>query len=58
MPIDQVLALLIAERDKLNRAIEALQPAPPPALFRGGCLTCGSIKSVLRFWNEEKELRH
>jgi hypothetical protein len=25
MPIDQILALLIAERDKLNRAIEALQ---------------------------------
>ena len=25
MPIDQILHLLIAERDKLNRAIEALQ---------------------------------
>jgi hypothetical protein len=25
MPIDQILRLLIAERDKLNRAIEALQ---------------------------------
>jgi hypothetical protein len=25
MPIEQILALLIAERDKLNRAIEALQ---------------------------------
>jgi hypothetical protein len=25
MPIDQVVALLVAERDKLNRAIEALQ---------------------------------
>jgi hypothetical protein len=25
MPIDQILPLLIAERDKLNRAIEALQ---------------------------------
>jgi hypothetical protein len=25
MPIDQILSLLIAERDKLNRAIEALQ---------------------------------
>jgi hypothetical protein len=25
MPTDQILALLIAERDKLNRAIEALQ---------------------------------
>ena len=25
MPIDQILYLLIAERDKLNRAIEALQ---------------------------------
>lgn len=25
MPIDHILALLIAERDKLNRAIEALQ---------------------------------
>jgi hypothetical protein len=25
MPIDQILLLLISERDKLNRAIEALQ---------------------------------
>ena len=25
MPVDHILALLIAERDKLNRAIEALQ---------------------------------
>ena len=25
MPIEQILALLIAERDKLNKAIEALQ---------------------------------
>ncbi len=25
MPIDHILTLLIAERDKLNRAIEALQ---------------------------------
>ena len=25
MPIDQILPMLIAERDKLNRAIEALQ---------------------------------
>jgi len=25
MPIDQILALLLAERDKLNRAIDALQ---------------------------------
>jgi hypothetical protein len=25
MPVEQILALLIAERDKLNRAIEALQ---------------------------------
>jgi hypothetical protein len=25
MPTDQILSLLIAERDKLNRAIEALQ---------------------------------
>jgi len=25
MPTDQIVALLIAERDKLNRAIEALQ---------------------------------
>jgi hypothetical protein len=35
MPIDQILPLLIAERDKLNRAIEALQgptkrPGRPP----------------------------
>jgi len=27
MPTDQILALLVAERDKLNRAIEALQGA-------------------------------
>jgi hypothetical protein len=32
MPTDQILALLIAERDKLNRAIEALQG---PAKRRG-----------------------
>ena len=25
MPVDQILTLLISERDKLNRAIEALQ---------------------------------
>jgi hypothetical protein len=25
MPIDHIIALLVAERDKLNRAIEALQ---------------------------------
>ena len=25
MPTDQIIALLVAERDKLNRAIEALQ---------------------------------
>jgi len=25
MPVDQIVTLLIAERDKLNRAIEALQ---------------------------------
>ncbi|HTB11056.1 MAG TPA: hypothetical protein VK752_05785 [Bryobacteraceae bacterium] len=28
MPTDHILALLIAERDKLNRAIEALQGSP------------------------------
>jgi len=27
MPTEHILALLIAERDKLNRAIELLQPA-------------------------------
>ena len=27
MPTEHILALLVAERDKLNRAIEALQPA-------------------------------
>src|ERR1700674_3003677 len=32
MPTDQILSLLIAERDKLNRAIEALQG---PAKRRG-----------------------
>src|SRR5579863_6113037 len=32
MPTEQILALLIAERDKLNRAIEALQG---PAKRRG-----------------------
>ena len=26
MPTDHIVALLISERDKLNRAIEALQP--------------------------------
>lgn len=34
MPTDQILALLLAERDKLNRAIEALggtTPRRPPA---------------------------
>ena len=28
MPTDHILSLLIAERDKLNRAIEALQGTP------------------------------
>jgi len=28
MPTEHILALLIAERDKLNRAIEALQGSP------------------------------
>jgi hypothetical protein len=28
MPTDHIFALLIAERDKLNRAIEALQGSP------------------------------
>jgi len=28
MPTDQILSLLIAERDKLNRAIEVLQDTP------------------------------
>ena len=32
MPIDQILSMLISERDKLNRAIEVLQGNPP----RGG----------------------
>lgn len=31
MPTDEVLALLIAARDRLNRAIEALQRAAKPA---------------------------
>jgi len=33
MPTEHILALLIAERDRLNRAIEALQG---PAKGRGG----------------------
>jgi hypothetical protein len=37
VPTDHIVALLIAERDKLNRAIEALQgpsgaPKKPPAI--------------------------
>lgn len=32
MPIDQIVALLVAERDRLNRAIEALQG---PSVRRG-----------------------
>jgi hypothetical protein len=41
MPTDQILALLIAERDKLNRAIEVLQGPtkhrgrPPKNLLNG-----------------------
>jgi hypothetical protein len=31
MPTDHIVALLIAERDKLNSAIEALQGAKTPA---------------------------
>jgi len=31
MPTDHIVALLIAERDKLNRAIEALQGTKTPA---------------------------
>ena len=37
MPTAHIVALLIAERDKLNRAIEALEPSTetfdPPAGF-------------------------
>jgi hypothetical protein len=39
MPTDHIIALLIAERDKLNAAIEALQGTPqmnPPAIEIGG----------------------
>jgi hypothetical protein len=32
MPTDHIIALLIEERDKLNRAIEALQGAPTHAV--------------------------
>jgi hypothetical protein len=32
MPTDHIVALLIAERDKLNRAIEALQGTKTPAV--------------------------
>jgi hypothetical protein len=34
MPTEQIVALLIAERDRLNRAIEALQ-GPGPKARRG-----------------------
>jgi len=30
MPSDHIIALLIQERDRLNRAIEALQVSPSP----------------------------
>jgi hypothetical protein len=32
MPTDHIVALLIAERDKLDRAIEALQGTKTPAI--------------------------
>jgi len=32
MPTDQILSLLITERDKLNRAIEVLQDTPRTAM--------------------------
>jgi hypothetical protein len=32
MPTDHIVALLITERDKLNRAIEALQGTKTPAI--------------------------
>ncbi len=42
MPIDQIVSLLIAERDRLNRAIQALQTGskgPSPAAKRPGRAT-------------------
>jgi hypothetical protein len=39
MPTEQILALLIQERDKLNRAIEALQgPTKRRGGHQSGCL--------------------
>ena len=34
MPTDHIVALLIAERDKLNRAIEALEGTKTPSTHR------------------------
>jgi len=34
MPIDQILSMLIAERDKLNRAIAALKGSPQRSTSR------------------------
>ena len=49
MSIEQILALLIAERDRLNRAIEALQGQakrrgrPPKALSVGALVSSESV---------------
>jgi hypothetical protein len=50
MPTEHIVALLIEERDKLNRAIEALQGAKrrgrPPKSERGGSVSSGAPKKV------------
>jgi hypothetical protein len=48
MPTDHIIALLIAERDKLNVAIEALQGTKrrgrPANIERGGSVSSGAPK--------------
>jgi hypothetical protein len=52
MPTDHIIALLIAERDKLNVAIEALQGTkrrgrpPKNQNERGGSVSSGAPKKV------------
>lgn len=44
MPTDQILSLLIAERDKLNRAIDALQGTIRPRTQRSTAASANNTR--------------
>ena len=44
MPTDQILSMLIAERDKLNRAIDVLRGTPRPATERSTTVSANNTR--------------